>query len=173
MDRVRQLLDTPRTVADITGANEVLFRSVRYLTLPPSTLLIRSNPNPTHPTFSFVTFRTASTPSGSSRDRSAVVSSAWTLCKRALVRRSIHHSSSSSGRCPAPPRVYSLERIYGNRDEDVAPGAEKFLLMDGQTCLLKRPGHRDLWFTIPLRAAAMQAADAGQDVDEIDFPQMI
>ena len=72
-----------------------------------------------------------------------------------------------------PPRVYSLERIYGNRDEDVAPGAEKFLLMDGQTCLLKRPGHRDLRFTIPLRAAAMQAADTGQDVDAIDFPQMI
>ena len=70
-------------------------------------------------------------------------------------------------------RVYSLERIYGNRDEDIASGAEKFLLMDGQTCFLRHPGHRDLRFTIPLRAAAMQAADAGQDVDEIDFPQMI
>ena len=44
----------------------------------------------------------------------------------------------------------------------------------GRADLLSRhPGHRDLRFTIPLRAAAMQAADAGQDVDEIDFPQMI
>lgn len=70
-------------------------------------------------------------------------------------------------------RVHSLEKVYGNRQEDIVPGQEKFLLRDGQSCVLKRPGQRNLRLTVPVRAAAVQAANADEDVDEIDFPKTI
>ena len=70
-------------------------------------------------------------------------------------------------------RVHSLEKVYGNRQEDIVPGQEKSLLRDGQSCLLKRPGQRNLRLTVPVRAAAVQAANADEDVDEIDFPKTI
>ncbi|KAI1789520.1 hypothetical protein LXA43DRAFT_892707 [Ganoderma leucocontextum] len=70
-----------------------------------------------------------------------------------------------------PMRVHSLERVYRYADADILAGAEKFLLKDGQTCLLKRPGHRNLRFTVPVRAAALRRADL--DDDQLHFPSMI
>ncbi len=67
--------------------------------------------------------------------------------------------------------MMSLERGFGIPQDQIPPGHEKFLLMDGMTCVLRRPGHKDVRFTVPTRrqppVAAAQAAD---DVDEIDLP---
>ncbi|KAI1782526.1 hypothetical protein LXA43DRAFT_1103894 [Ganoderma leucocontextum] len=70
-----------------------------------------------------------------------------------------------------PMRIHSLERVYGYQDAKISPGVEKFLLKDGQTCLLKRPGHRNLRFTVPIRAAALEPADVNED--QLHFPQVI
>lgn len=70
-----------------------------------------------------------------------------------------------------PMRIHSLERMRGCREADISPGAEKFLLRDGQTCLLTRPGHRDLRFIVPIRAAVLQPAD--RNIDHLHFPAMI
>ncbi|TFK78043.1 hypothetical protein K466DRAFT_607384 [Polyporus arcularius HHB13444] len=67
--------------------------------------------------------------------------------------------------------ITNLESAFGVRQEDISPGHEKFLLTDGQTCLLRRPGHKDVRFTVPIRrqpaAAASRAAD---DVHVLDLP---
>ncbi|KAM5535849.1 hypothetical protein V8D89_010467 [Ganoderma adspersum] len=159
MDRIRQLLDTPRTVTDITGQTQTRRPNVFVRPIPNSEYSIRLFPgSPGRHEFCMDFVRTSSGEAVNSPFKFEL----WTV-----------PSASAPWLGGMAMRVYSLERIYGNRDEDIVPGVEKFLLRDGQTCLLKRPGHRDLRFIVPLRAAAMQAANAGHDVDEIDFPQMI
>ncbi|KAI0643157.1 hypothetical protein C8Q79DRAFT_210856 [Trametes meyenii] len=44
-----------------------------------------------------------------------------------------------------------LEHAFGISQKEIAPGEEKFLLRDGQTCLLRRPGHKDVQFVVPIR----------------------
>ncbi|KAI0373769.1 hypothetical protein BV20DRAFT_962352 [Pilatotrama ljubarskyi] len=51
-------------------------------------------------------------------------------------------------------RLQSLEHGFGLKEEDIGEGEEKFVFMDGQTCVLKRPGHRDIRFTVPNRCPA-------------------
>lgn len=48
-------------------------------------------------------------------------------------------------------RLHSMEFGFGLTEEEIEEGAEKFALMDGQTCVLKRTGHRDIRFTVPNR----------------------
>ncbi|OJT06183.1 hypothetical protein TRAPUB_2966 [Trametes pubescens] len=48
-------------------------------------------------------------------------------------------------------RLYSMEFGYGLTDAEIKEGEEKFAFMDGQTCILKRSGHRDIRFTVPNR----------------------
>ncbi|KAH9849159.1 hypothetical protein C2E23DRAFT_401889 [Lenzites betulinus] len=47
--------------------------------------------------------------------------------------------------------VQALERSFGIAQKDILPGAEKFVLRDGQLCTLQRPGHKDVQFTVPMR----------------------
>lgn len=64
--------------------------------------------------------------------------------------------------------VRSLERNIGLSQHEILPGEEKWLLRDGQTCLLKRPGKRDVQFTVPIRKR-FQPVNI-YDVDILDFP---
>ncbi|KAI0817017.1 hypothetical protein BC628DRAFT_1404790 [Trametes gibbosa] len=49
-------------------------------------------------------------------------------------------------------RVYSLENRFGIKTRDIGKGAEKFVLIDGQTYVLWRPGqHQNIQFTVPSR----------------------
>ncbi|OJT03900.1 hypothetical protein TRAPUB_8959 [Trametes pubescens] len=48
-------------------------------------------------------------------------------------------------------RLYSMEFGMGYGEDEIEEGEEKFAFMDGQTCVLKRPGHRDIRFTVPNR----------------------
>lgn len=50
-------------------------------------------------------------------------------------------------------RVFSIEEAVGLAPESILPGEEKFVLRDGQTCLFKRKGCRDVVFTVPVRGS--------------------
>ena len=50
-----------------------------------------------------------------------------------------------------PIQIYSVERYEGIPQEKIRPGEERFILNDGHTFLLKRPGKNDVRFTVPIR----------------------
>lgn len=68
-------------------------------------------------------------------------------------------------------RTDSLERRHGIAQDDIEPGAEKFLLSEGQDYLLKRPGYRDLRFKAPLRDCPRRYPVP--EFDLLSFPQKI
>ena len=45
----------------------------------------------------------------------------------------------------------SLEERMGVRREDIRDGEERFVLVEGQDCFLRRPGLEDVAFTVPIR----------------------
>ncbi|KAI0759386.1 hypothetical protein BD413DRAFT_607578 [Trametes elegans] len=66
-------------------------------------------------------------------------------------------------------KLRPLDCAFGIREEHIPPGEEKFLLRDGQTCILRRPGHRDVRFTVPMRKRPESSQP--EDVDVLDFPE--
>ncbi|OJT05946.1 hypothetical protein TRAPUB_3133 [Trametes pubescens] len=72
---------------------------------------------------------------------------------------------------PMTGKLRSIERGHGIKQKDILPGEEKFVLRDGQTCVLMRPGKRPARFTVPLRR--VEATDVVEDVDVIDLPKVI
>ncbi|KAH9853438.1 hypothetical protein C2E23DRAFT_821366 [Lenzites betulinus] len=72
---------------------------------------------------------------------------------------------------PICGKVRSLERAFGVKQEDIVPGAEKFVLRDGQTCVLARPGKRSIRFTVPVRKIAAPAVV--EDVEVLDLPRYV
>ncbi|KAI0035994.1 hypothetical protein K488DRAFT_42195 [Vararia minispora EC-137] len=52
---------------------------------------------------------------------------------------------------PRSGRLFSVESGLGLRADQIYPGAEKFILSEGMCCLLKRKGHRDVYFKVPVR----------------------
>lgn len=72
---------------------------------------------------------------------------------------------------PICGQLRSIEYAHGIKQKDILPGAEKFILRDGQTCVLARPGKRSIRFTVPVRK--MQPPDAVDDMDVFDLPQFI
>ncbi len=68
-----------------------------------------------------------------------------------------------------PVRLHSLESAFGYSLKDIAPGEEKFVLTDGMTCVLTRPGQKPVRFTVPTRSHAVESFDG---VD-LDLPQLI
>ncbi len=68
-----------------------------------------------------------------------------------------------------PVRLRSLESTFGYALQDIAPGQEKFVLTDGMTCLLTRPGHKPVRFTVPSRRYATDSFDG----DDLALPQHI
>ncbi|PIL31361.1 hypothetical protein GSI_06060 [Ganoderma sinense ZZ0214-1] len=160
MAEIRRLLDTPRAVADVTGIKpKPGSPNVFVRPIPNSEYSVRLFPGSLGAREYCMDFVLTST---GEPVNSPFKFDLWTV-----------PSTTTPWLGGMSMRVYSMEKRYGHRDEDIVPGVEKFLLRDGQTCLLRRPGHRDLRFTVPIRAAAMQAASAGQDADEIDFPEII
>lgn len=81
-------------------------------------------------------------------------------------------SSSTPYACP-PARLRSLERSWGYLPKDIPAGAEKFVLSDGMTCMLTRPGHKTVRFTVPIRKAHASDASDDSDVDIVAFPQHV
>ncbi len=50
-----------------------------------------------------------------------------------------------------PIELVSLECSFGVQPADIPEGEEKFVLRDGMTCMLTRPGARAAILTVPLR----------------------
>ncbi|EIW52414.1 uncharacterized protein TRAVEDRAFT_53837 [Trametes versicolor FP-101664 SS1] len=69
-------------------------------------------------------------------------------------------------------RMCPLEHSFGISQSEIDPGEEKFLLHDGQHCLLRRPGHRDVRFKVPTRRRPKPEAPP-VDADILDFPDII
>ncbi|KAI0364685.1 hypothetical protein BV20DRAFT_1105431 [Pilatotrama ljubarskyi] len=71
---------------------------------------------------------------------------------------------------PMAGKLRSIERAHGIKQEDILPGEEKFVLRDGQTCMLTRPEKRPVWFTVPIRP--QPNAQAMEAMDKIEFPRL-
>lgn len=69
-------------------------------------------------------------------------------------------------------RMRPLEHSFGIPQHKIEPGEEKFLLHDGQHCLLRRPGHRDVRFKVPIRRRPKPEAPPA-DADVLPFPEYI
>ena len=69
-------------------------------------------------------------------------------------------------------RLSSMERCHGIAQDKIRPGEEKFLLRDGQMCLLKRPGKQDLCFRVPLRREKRNR-DQLAGIIMLDFPRVL
>ena len=69
--------------------------------------------------------------------------------------------------------VRPIEAFRGGTDVPNAPreATETFVLRDGQMCLLRRKGHRDVLFQVPMRAQILDLVRA--QVDELDFPRQV
>ncbi|OJT05942.1 hypothetical protein TRAPUB_3129 [Trametes pubescens] len=72
---------------------------------------------------------------------------------------------------PICGQLRSIERAHGINQKDILPGAEKFVLRDGQTCALVRPGKRSLRFTVPVRK--IEAPAVVDDMEVVDLPQFV
>ena len=70
-------------------------------------------------------------------------------------------------------RIRSLEQAFGYSSANIPSGEEKFVLRDGQTYVLKRPGHRDLRFRVPVRTDGLEIADSARDEDCLRFPEYV
>jgi len=65
-------------------------------------------------------------------------------------------------------RLHSMESGFGMRKgEKINPGEEKFILDEGTALLLKRPGHRDVYFEVPVRRRTMPQVEYDADVLEM------
>lgn len=69
-------------------------------------------------------------------------------------------------------RLQSLERNFHVAQDKILLGEEKWVLRDGQTCLLKRPGKKDVMFSVPKRKVNPSPA-IECDVDILDFPKEV
>ncbi|KAL7281880.1 hypothetical protein ACG7TL_003346 [Trametes sanguinea] len=70
---------------------------------------------------------------------------------------------------PFTGQLMSIERAHGIKQEDILPGEEKFILRDGLTCLLRRPGKKPVRFTVPTR----RRTESTKAVDVLSFPTFI
>ena len=71
-----------------------------------------------------------------------------------------------------PMRLSSLENGFGVKTPDIRPGEEKFVLKEGLTCMLARPGKRGLRFTVPMRRRESSHSQA-DDFDVLDLPKIV
>ncbi|KAI0326910.1 hypothetical protein GY45DRAFT_1258057 [Cubamyces sp. BRFM 1775] len=76
---------------------------------------------------------------------------------------------------PITMRMRSIENVHGIKQEDILPGHEKFILRDGLTCVLIRPGKPKIQFQVPVRKLPGQPEQpqAAQEVVILDLPKVI
>ncbi|KAI8994077.1 hypothetical protein BD414DRAFT_576670 [Trametes punicea] len=68
-------------------------------------------------------------------------------------------------------KLKSIEQAFGINKSDILPGEEKYVLRDGQTCLLTRPDKKPVRFTVPIRLH--DPVEDATLVDIIDLPQTV
>ncbi|OSD05434.1 hypothetical protein PYCCODRAFT_1465330 [Trametes coccinea BRFM310] len=72
---------------------------------------------------------------------------------------------------PICQQMHSIERIHGIKQEDILPGHEKFILRDGQTFALIRPGKIGMRFTAPVRE--QPETEPRPEIHVVDLPRVI
>ncbi|KAL7279563.1 hypothetical protein ACG7TL_005962 [Trametes sanguinea] len=70
-------------------------------------------------------------------------------------------------------KLRSMEQSHGIKQKDILPGHEKFLLRDGQTCALIRPGKPKIRFTVPVRKHPDTPQAVQEDEIVLKFPKII
>ncbi|KAI0676673.1 hypothetical protein C8Q78DRAFT_1179509 [Trametes maxima] len=73
---------------------------------------------------------------------------------------------------PMSGKLHSIECAHGIRQKDILPGHEKFILRDGQTCVLIRPGKRSLRFTVPVREVEPDVK-VDESMDVLNLPRVV
>ena len=72
---------------------------------------------------------------------------------------------------PGVFRIHSIEHSFRLASHMIRPGEEKFVLNDGKTYQLIRPGHKAVRFTIPRRVSPPTAVDPRLDI--LAFPAQL
>ena len=68
-------------------------------------------------------------------------------------------------------KLQSLENAFGIKTSEIKAGEEKFILKEGLTCLLVRPGKRNVCFKVPIRRQEVEVD--GPSCDILDLPDFI
>ncbi|KAI8972204.1 hypothetical protein BD414DRAFT_540383 [Trametes punicea] len=74
---------------------------------------------------------------------------------------------------PMAMKLKSIENIHGIKTQDILPGEEKFILRDGQMCVLTRPGKPKIRFTVPVRQKPKSEPEEAEDAIVLDFPKVL
>ncbi|KAI0629987.1 hypothetical protein C8Q77DRAFT_1160979 [Trametes polyzona] len=61
-----------------------------------------------------------------------------------------------------------MDCAFGFSQDQIPPGEEKFLLREGQGCILRRPGHRDVRFAVPTR----RRPEPPKQIPDADFLEL-
>ena len=62
-----------------------------------------------------------------------------------------------------------IENSFGFFGKSIPPGEEKFVVNEGSACLLKRPGHPDIYFAVPIRPRPKVTPDSLTNTIVLDF----
>lgn len=73
--------------------------------------------------------------------------------------------------CMPSGRLNSLESNFHIPQHEIPPGEERWVLRDGQTCVLKRPGKKGVFFRVPVRKKSQDPEPVEYDV--LDFPREV
>ncbi|KAH9887744.1 hypothetical protein C8Q73DRAFT_210960 [Cubamyces lactineus] len=74
---------------------------------------------------------------------------------------------------PITQKMRSIERAHGIKQENILPGHEKFILRDGLTCVLIRPGKPKIRFKVPVRRLPELEQAAAEEEIVLDLPDVI
>ncbi|CDO72298.1 hypothetical protein BN946_scf184970.g150 [Trametes cinnabarina] len=74
---------------------------------------------------------------------------------------------------PIAGQMHSIERVHGIKQQDILPGHEKFILRDGLTCVLVRPGKPKIRFKVPVRKLPEQPGASQEEEIVLDLPGVI
>lgn len=74
---------------------------------------------------------------------------------------------------PIVQKMRSIENAHNIKTKDIRPGHEKFILRDGQTCVLARPGHTKIRFKVPIRRRPESEQVQEEHMIVFDLPKFI
>ncbi|KAI0759373.1 hypothetical protein BD413DRAFT_597893 [Trametes elegans] len=69
--------------------------------------------------------------------------------------------------------VSPLECSFGVSRDQIPPGEEKFVMADGTTAVLRRPGHKDVRFRVPIRRPRNPPPKPVIDAHILEFPEYV
>ncbi|KAH9850216.1 hypothetical protein C2E23DRAFT_887643 [Lenzites betulinus] len=74
---------------------------------------------------------------------------------------------------PIVQKMRSIENAHNIDTKDIRPGQEKFILRDGQTCVLARPGKMKIRFEVPIRPRPASETVQEEQMLVLDIPKFV